>query len=484
MSALKRKLAENWKFIIGVVMIGILLLPMAYTIFFTLPSTDDFSVACNVHKNSIFMDSFRYANMRFTTWTGLWPYMFIETLINPLILFPLESYGIGVEMLLLFSAFMIALFMMIATAAKEILGETKRENIAAYILAFLFVFLNTNIYSEIYYWFVGSSYMMAMTLGLVTITLTILYFYKEKSSRISKILLCVIGALACNFFQEAILPGMIYMILWICFSVREKKPVWKKSVPFWFMFVSEVIAVAAPGNYARHESFDSSLHIVDACVDACKIMLMIIKQMIQQPFFIALLIFFVYVGLRHERNMKGKWVILSAALTIATLGLNAFPIALGYAGADYFPNRLYFVLDLVFMVGMSVVSVCAGMYIRGTAWYKSCGDNGQVRMYLIGFIFLLLYTTIIYGQNVSKLPWVRTLAETRNVKQIHDIWQECLIEIRDSENRQVVIEIEEVYYDSPVLQLPRLTDDADNWKNRAAAKLYNKESVVVTQKEE
>jgi hypothetical protein len=105
-------------------------------------------------------------------------------------------------------------------------------------------------------------------------------------------------------------------------------------------------------------------------------------------------------------------------------------------------------------------------------------------MYLIGFIFLLLYTTIIYGQNVSKLPWVRTLAETRNVKQIHDIWQECLIEIRDSENRQVVIEIEEVYYDSPVLQLPRLTDDADNWKNRAAAKLYNKESVVVTQKEE
>jgi hypothetical protein len=118
------------------------------------------------------------------------------------------------------------------------------------------------------------------------------------------------------------------------------------------MFVSGVIAVAAPGNYARHESFDSSLHIVDACVDACKIMLMIIKQMIQQPFFIALLIFFVYVGLRHERNMKGKWVILSAALTIATLGLNAFPIALGYAGADYFPNRLYFVLDLVFMVGM------------------------------------------------------------------------------------------------------------------------------------
>ena len=180
--------------------------------------------------------------------------------------------------------------------------------------------------------------MMAMTLGLVTITLTILYFYKEKSSRISKILLCVIGALACNFFQEAILPGMIYMILWICFSVREKKPLWKKSVPFWFMFVSGVIAVAAPGNYARHESFDSSLHIVDACVDACKIMLMIIKQMIQQPFFIALLIFFVYVGLRHERNMKGKWVILSAALTIATLGLNAFPIALGYAGADYFPN--------------------------------------------------------------------------------------------------------------------------------------------------
>ena len=45
-----------------------------------------------------------------------------------------------------------------------------------------FVFFNTNIYNEIFYWFVGSSYLMALTLGIITIGLTIKLFFDEKMS--------------------------------------------------------------------------------------------------------------------------------------------------------------------------------------------------------------------------------------------------------------------------------------------------------------
>ncbi len=485
MSELKKKLAGNWKFIICVLMIGILLLPMVYTIFFTLPSTDDFSTAYHVHKNSMFMDSVRYANMRYTTWSGVWLYAFIRALIHPLVLFPLESYGIGVEMILLFIAFMIALFMMIATAATEILGETKRENIAAYILAFLFVFLNTNIYSEIYYWFVGSGYMMAMTLGLVTITLTILYFYREKSSWIIKILLCVIGASACNFYAEAILPGMTYMILWAYFSIREKKPLWKKTIPFWFMFVSGVIAVAAPGNYARYESYTSEVDLIGAVVETVKISVRILKHMIQQPLFIALLVMGVYIGIRHTvRTMRGIYPLLAGCLSLAALAINAFPIALGYTGVSFFPNRLYFVLDFVFMVGMIITSICFGMYVKGLSGYAAFAKPGHIEVALIGFVFLLIYSTLVYGQGISRLPWVQTVSAVRDAKEIHDAWQECLIAIRDSEEQNVVVEVDKKYFDSPVIQTPRITDDTENWKNGAAARLWGKETVAVVEREE
>jgi hypothetical protein len=291
--------------------------------------------------------------------------MFLETLINPLVRFPLESHGIGIEMICLFLLFTASLFAAIRMAAVKILGVTKKETVAVYFLAFFFVFLNTNVYSEIYYWFVGSSYMMAMTLGLVTITLAIRLFYKEKPSVGDYILLSIVGALACNFFQQAILPGVIYLALWISFSIKEQKPLWKKAIPFGFMFLSGVIAVAAPGNYARHESYSSEVNLLRAVVDAAKLSAGILKHMAQQPLVIALLVFGIYIGIRHtSKTVRGIYPVLAAAISLAALLLNAFPIALGYAGAGYFPNRLYFVLDFVLLVGMTVTAVCIGMYVK------------------------------------------------------------------------------------------------------------------------
>ena len=483
---LRKKLLENWKFLICIFLICILLLPMIYTIFYSLPSTDDFSVATNVSISSLFSDSVRYANQRFFSWTGLWVYMFIETFINPLIRFPLESYGIGIEMIILFSLFVISLFAAINTASRKILGITEKTTIAVYFLAFLFVFLNTNIYSEIYYWFVGSSYMMAMTLGLITIALTIRFFYNNKPTKREMILLSVIGALACNFFQEAILPGMVYVILWGSFSIKERKPLWKKSIPFWIMLLSGVIAVAAPGNYARHTSFSSDVNLLKAFFDAMIISVKILKHMIQQPLVIALLIMGIYIGIRHtcKTSKLTRIYIISIFLSLTTLVLNSFPIALGYAGAGYFPNRLYFVLDLVLLVGMLSSAICIGMYVKSIPAYEAFLKSGYVGISMAAFVFLLLYSTLVYGQNISKLPWSQTVVAMKDVKEIHDVWPECLIEIRDSEDSNVVVEIDKKYFDSPVLQLPRITGDAENWKNKATARLWGKESVVVLEKSE
>lgn len=89
MKKMKKILAENWKFIVCVLLIAAVLFPMIYTIFYTLPSADDFSMAYGCSRDTILMDSVNHANKRYTSSSGLWIYMFAETLLNPMVYFTL-----------------------------------------------------------------------------------------------------------------------------------------------------------------------------------------------------------------------------------------------------------------------------------------------------------------------------------------------------------------------------------------------------------
>lgn len=118
----KKDIYANWKFILYIILIGIILLPMICTIFYSIPVNDDFSMVNGCDRNTLLIDSIKRANEWFMTWSGLWPYMFIETLANPLLLFPLEGCWSGVEMFFLFLVFIVSLIVMIDTAMKKILG--------------------------------------------------------------------------------------------------------------------------------------------------------------------------------------------------------------------------------------------------------------------------------------------------------------------------------------------------------------------------
>ena len=483
MSTMKKRLTENWKFIVCVLLMSAVLLPIIYTIFYTLPSADDFSMAYGCTRNTIFMDSISHANRRYINQSGLWIYMFVETLLNPIVHFELESYGIGIEMILLFLVFMISLCTLINTAVRRVLGMENKEVVAACILLFLVVFLNTNIYKEVFYWFVGSSYMMAMTMGLLTMNLTIKYFFESSLNRGRGILLSLTGALACNFFQEAILPGMVYMVLWCYFSYREGKPLWKKAIPFVPMFLSGLVAVAAPGNFQRHMLYSDSFNVSKAFIDAAKMTLIILKHLVQQPLVIVLLVGCIYLGFKCEkRQMKGSGVLLAGLLFLGTLAINAFPIALGYAGTEM-PNRVYYILDFTALAGMTALAVSCGIYARSLAWCQSFQPY-HIEVLMVGFVILLLYSTLVYNQNVSKLPWSRTVAGIKEVKELHDFWQEELIAIRDSRESNIVIEVDPKYIQSDILSLPRLSGNVENWINVRIAQFYDKETVKVEEKEQ
>lgn len=485
MDKLKMRLYKNRRVLFYVLLMGVVLFPMVYTIFYSLPSGDDFSMISGCERRTLFRDSIYRANERYMNWSGLWPYMFIETLANPLLLFPLESWWSGVEMVFLFLSFIASLMALIIVASKKVLGIHNKEIVALFTLIVIFVFLNTNIYREVFYWFVGSNYMMALTLGCITIGLTIKLFLGEEVNRGGVLLLSLSGILACNYFQEAILPGMIYVVLWCCCSIKEHRFLWKKTIPFWLMLMSGLIAVGAPGNYARHTAFDSSLNISKACIDSYRMMIIILNHMTQQPLMIALMIFSIYIGIRYTRkSISGKVFVISILLSILTLFLNSFPIALGYAGVSYMPNRIYFVLDFTAMMGMIIVCICLGMYVKGFSRYKAVCNSVSIELFMSGMVFLLLYSTLVYTQNINELPWFQTVHNVRETKAVHDAWMECLITIRDSEERNIEIEMNQEFYASPMLMLPQLRDYENDWVNMAIAEYFGKESVIVRMREE
>lgn len=53
------------------ILIVLVLLPMVYTIFYSIPSADDFSMANGCGRNTLFLDSIKRANEYYMTWSGL-----------------------------------------------------------------------------------------------------------------------------------------------------------------------------------------------------------------------------------------------------------------------------------------------------------------------------------------------------------------------------------------------------------------------------
>ena len=103
---------------------------------------------------------------------------------------------------------------------------------------------------------------------------------------------------------------------------------------------------------------------------------------------------------------------------------------------------------------------------------------------MAGSVCLLLYSTEVYNHNINNLPWFQTLQYTKEVKQLHDSWIECLVTIRDAEEDTVEVVMDQGTDSSSILALPRISDQENEWVNLAVADFFGKKSVIVRIREE
>lgn len=454
--------------------IVILVAPYLYTILYAVPSSDDFVMAVGVDTSNLFNEAIRVANEYYLKWAGDWISIFLQILINPLLLFGATSSMYGVEMAILFLLYTTIMGWMIRNIFYYVLKIKDIKVILGVYLIVLMCILNMDVWTEIFYWFVGSTYLQGMLFGMSAIAL--LVEYRAKGGMICGVLLSVMGFFGCSFFMLAVLPATVYLIYIVVDFIKDRKIYWEKDIPFIFYCAGFLSALVAPGNFSRlgSETGESGLHLFRTVLDTLILWLDTTFDLVKNPLILIAMFLLVLIGVAAFREMKFdfKYPVIPFALTLICLYITYFPIALGYGGTRYLPNRVRFIF-CTYAVLMYTVSF---LYLGGWVYRKKeeLVTKKNLLTAAVGLAFFG-YVCIMPTQYYEELPYAQTVAQIQSVKNANSDWMYMLRYIEASEEEDLFLSRSKI--NTVIIKAPGLTGDENYVVNRKIAEYFGKNSI-------
>lgn len=470
-----KKLEKITISIILVLILSALIFPYANTILYALPSTDDFWMVIGVEKSSLFQDAVDTACSFWMGWGGMWIYEFLRVLLNPIVLFGATSNLIGIELLIFFLAFLCALWVVNNAFWKKILKEDNFVYILSSFVLILLWFLNTEIWTEVFYWFAGSAYMWAMSLVCMTVALEFAYF--ENASKRNTIALSIVGAVACSFYSQAVFPCAIFLVLIGREVFYTRKIQWSRLMPFVSFLLGALSAIIAPGNFQRKEVDNGvQMRIIVTFKDTFVMWARSLGDLIQNPVSIIIMLVFVVIGLciLKESRCRYRYPLVPFIFTLACLYVTYFPFALGYGGASYLPNRAKFIFDMFAIVLFAVSCMYLGAYLH---YQKNIEIKGGSLICCVAILGMFAYSCLIPSEYYRKLPYLQTIEETERVKVANERWKYLLGQIEASNEDEVHIESATLY--TPIIKEPGITSDENDVNNKKVSAYYEKEAISI-----
>ena len=469
------KKLENKISIFLAIMLIALIFPYANTIFYALPSTDDFWMVIGVEKSTLFQDAVETACSFWMGWGGMWIYEFLRVLLNPIVLFGATSKLVGVELLIFFLLFLCAVWILINAFWKKIIKEDKLVyRLGSYILILLW-FLNAEVWTEVFYWFAGSAYMWAMSLVCVTVALEFSYF--EKPDKKNAIALSIVGAVTCSFYSQAVFPCAIFLALMGREVWHTRKIQWSKFIPFVCFLMGALSALIAPGNFQRKEVDNGvQMRIISTFKDTFVMWARSILDLIQNPMTIIIMLAFVLLGLciMKESRCKYRYPLAPFMFTFACLYVTYFPFALGYGGSSYLPNRAKFIFDMFAVLLFSVSCMYLGAYLR---YQKKIELKYINRVCCVTILVMFAYACLVPSEYYRKLPYIATIEETEAVKSANMRWTYLIKQIEISNEKEVYQESPIIY--TPIIKEPGITSDDNSINNKKISDYYEKDAIGI-----
>lgn len=456
----------------------ILLFPFIATIFYSVPSADDFSMAACLPYPSLFLSAIDRANYLYrVNGGGIWIAKFFEVLLSPLATFEIDSMAYGITMIIFFLLLMIS----INVFWRKILHyEFQMEKgIGREILVFLCmaVPLLGFTYPEVFYWFSGAPY--GWFFGLTLLTYGFVLEYCHKNNRKRFLLLILAGTISSMNIPYVVPVILFYIAMMLKYRRKELFSV-KGIVPILFFIGGALVYLLSPGVHARQSNLGGSVSLLSIFNAG----ILTIKGSVSRggsllvncpfPFVVLLLVFF--MGIWNKGTVRKKlWpAFFTLFVGILTVMGSLYPVMLGY-GVCEMPNRVCFTFDFLLYVTLILFAFQLG---QGVAFLCSFDwDIGRWVIVMTLFAFCI-YSSLIVSGTYKKAGWSRTLAKMPEVKVEHEDRIGMLKEIESADGEDVLVKSNGAEI-TGILMEPKMWEDESWWVNGAVARFFGKKTVRI-----
>lgn len=427
--------------------------------------------------------SLRYMKEIYLDWQGTFFSMFLQAFLSPV-----NNFGmVQLKIVMIVNAllFFTALFGVVWAVTGFVLRENNSAHMRVTIFSIiLFAILDADIFTEIFFWYSGAvSYSMPLSCALLAVMCLLVLnrqinndSYKNRRRILMTAIAAVLSFLAAGG-SLAVSGTECYalVLLTLGFYLRRRKVSVSNIVVTAAGIVGALVNVAAPGNFSRHtynSGGDShAWRLVQSVKWSIKTVWGETGRLTKETMFGVMLIAMILVGIRLSVKMGDTLRVygVMSILALAAGYVTAFPVALGYGGPE-FPNRCYFVLDVVLVLSLLNFALFAGVCLE--RWAGLCENRSACAV-----LYVVLFVSVLFAPETISDSALMAVAGSVHNGSYADYYESCTEVynyLADCPERDVVVYVP-AYIEN--FECFYLDEDADGWVNIGVAEYYHKNSV-------
>ncbi|MDC7278834.1 hypothetical protein NXH64_04880 [Butyrivibrio fibrisolvens] len=423
----------------------ILFIPICFSIFYSVPASDDFGNAIRTDKTSTFIQAVVYAYQLWATWCGRWVNTFLAKLLNPLNSHVHLGHNYGLFMIVVFIVTTVVIIFGLKVCVERVLGkESKYVSLVTFLI--MTIFLSTNYYSECYNWFNGAMvYSVPMSFVVLAVAAMIKYAESGYKSTLHYVLIIVFGFFAATIEYCDVALGItyVYFIYYCDLEERLKEEPRKKIkniAPLLVYIILGVSSVFAPGNKIRQGYYELDLSISKSFIQYIKDIVIRIQDLIvDHPLAVLIFTILIFIGiLSNSEHEQVKRIPETIILFIIIITGAIYPYIYARAfDTTYLDIRMEYIFDFCLHVSLGVLCVMLGKYLSYRFKFEFDSKN---KLMVITALILFAYVSIIQNYAYLNIVQIDILRNRGIITESFNYWDDVLKEIEASTEDDVIIE--------------------------------------------